>query len=171
MGFVGAAWVFGSIAAEDAVGRLGQIGEPEVNMDQAAAEFERLLAPMNREEGFEAKDMEYKIRRMVKPYLASPKHGGRMESALGLVEKYRGEAARIKVADYHGVMKANEIASILDTVEMSLRASLFRTESRWGYGHFRSDFPEKSPEWDGQRVIVRKSAGTGSMETVKQPVA
>ncbi|MDD4732677.1 MAG: fumarate reductase/succinate dehydrogenase flavoprotein subunit [Desulfovibrio sp.] len=171
MGFVGAAWVFGSLAAEDAVSRLDEIQAPEVDEADARAEFQRLLAPLHRDEGLEAKEVEYKIRRMVKPYLASPKHGGRMESALRLVRQYRGEIDQIKVQDLHGVMKANEISSILDTVEMSLQASLFRTESRWGYGHYRSDFPEKSPEWDGCRVVVRKNADTNAMETVKETVA
>ena len=40
-------------------------------------------------------------------------------------------------------MRAMEVQSILDCAEMAARASLFRTESRWGLYHLRADYPER----------------------------
>ena len=48
------------------------------------------------------------------------------------------------------------------------RASLYRTESRWGYQHWRVDIPENRPEWDGQWVVVKKQ--NDSMDLSKRKV-
>ena len=43
----------------------------------------------------------------------------------------------------HELMRALEVASILDCADMAAFASLFRTESRWGLYHLRVDYPAK----------------------------
>jgi hypothetical protein len=80
----------------------------------------------------------------------------------------REDLPEIKAEDYHDLLKAHEIRSILRVGEMMARASLFREESRWGYQHWRVDFPEKQPEWDGAWVVVRK--GEKGMELGKKKV-
>ena len=45
--------------------------------------------------------------------------------------------------DPHELMRAMEAHSIRDCAEMAARASLFRTESRWGLYHHRVDHPER----------------------------
>lgn len=45
-------------------------------------------------------------------------------------------------------MRCAEASVIRDCAEMAARASLFRTESRWGLYHLRVDYPERNDaEW------------------------
>ena len=41
-------------------------------------------------------------------------------------------------------MRAMEVSMIRDCAEMAARASLFRTESRWGLYHYRVDHPRRN---------------------------
>jgi succinate dehydrogenase/fumarate reductase flavoprotein subunit len=74
----------------------------------------------------------------------------------------------MSASDPHELMRAMEAWSIRDCGEMAARASLFRTESRWGLYHLRVDFPERNDsDWfchsalrldaDG-RMTLRKRA-------------
>src|SRR2546421_2862774 len=46
----------------------------------------------------------------------------------------------------HDLMRAMEAHFIRDCAEMAARASLYRTESRWGLYHYRVDYPEMRSE-------------------------
>jgi succinate dehydrogenase/fumarate reductase flavoprotein subunit len=66
-------------------------------------------------------------------------------------------------------MRAAEVGFILDCAEMAARASLFRTESRWGLYHHRQDYPERNDtEWH-VHVQVKKSED-GVMTVFKRPL-
>lgn len=169
-GFVGAAWVFGTIAAEHAAGRMPSLAHGNIDEEFVNAELQRLSEPLQREDGFEPEEMEFKIRRIIKPHLTSPKNAPRLEAALRQVEQFRRDLTKVKARDFHEVMKVMEIASIIDTLEMAVRASLAREESRWGYGHYRLDYPGKDPAWDKKYVIVAKGLATGSMITYTKEV-
>ena len=53
---------------------------------------------------------------------------------------------------------------------MAARASLFRTESRWGLYHYRQDFPELDDEHWFVHVNLKKGT-SGAMEMFRRPVA
>ena len=66
-------------------------------------------------------------------------------------------------------MRVAECGFIRDCAEMAARASLFRTESRWGLYHYRLDYPEMNDaEWF-VHVNVKKGAD-GRMTMLKRPV-
>lgn len=169
-GFVGAAWVFGMVAAETAAERNGRIALGNIDAAAVDAEYQRLLAPTLREDGFDPQDMEYKVRRIIKPQLTSPKSQARLEAALKQIAGFRADMAKVKVADSHGLMKYVEVDAIIDTLEMAVRASLARQESRWGYGHHRSDYPVKNPAWDKKYVIAAKDKASGLMSVYAKDV-
>jgi hypothetical protein len=113
--------------------------------------------------------VEYKARTRVQQYLKPPKNPGFMDRAVWWMERIRGEdLPEIKALDYHDLLKVYEIECILTVGEMMARASRFREESRWGYQHWRTDIPEKRPEWDGVRVVIRR--GESGMELSKRKV-
>ena len=74
----------------------------------------------------------------------------------------------MSATDPHELMRAMEAHTIRDCAELAARASLFRTESRWGLYHLCVDHPQKNDdEWfchsnvkaDGQgRAQFRKRA-------------
>ena len=54
----------------------------------------------------------------------------------------------------HELMRALETHSILDCADMAAHASLYRTESRWGLYHLRTDYPEK----DNDELVLPHAA-------------
>jgi succinate dehydrogenase/fumarate reductase flavoprotein subunit len=67
-------------------------------------------------------------------------------------------------------MRALECSFIRDCAEMAARASLFRTESRWGLYHYRLDYPELNND-DWFCHVNLKQDEAGEMVAFKRPVA
>jgi hypothetical protein len=93
-----------------------------------------------------------------------------MEKLLWWTERMKREdMPRIKVNDYHDLIKVTEVASIIECAEMAARASLARTESRWGLGHYRLKFPKREASWENKWVVIKKNA-EGEMKTFSKEV-
>lgn len=152
------AFVFGQIAGEDAVDFIA--GKDYAGFDAAAveAERERVFAPLLREDGLPPTQVEYKLRRMVNDYLQPPKVTTKMQIGMKRFSEIREDIKRLKANNPHELMRAVEVQFILDCAEMAATASLYRTESRWGLYHYRTDYPERNDgEWF-RFVEVRKGA-------------
>ncbi len=143
------AMVYGQIAGEDAISYAADLGEASPFDDaQVERERERIFAPANRSAGLKPRDVEYKLRRLVNDYLQPPKLKAKMEIGLQRFAEIRGDLNDIKADNPHELMRAIEVHAILDCAELAAHASLYRTESRWGLYHYRTDYPEKDDaEW------------------------
>jgi succinate dehydrogenase/fumarate reductase flavoprotein subunit len=126
--------------------------------------------PLKRDRGLPTHLVEYKARRRLQHYLLPPKNPDYLNTAVWWMERIRNEdVPEIKAVDYHDLIKAHEITSILLVGEMMAKASLFRDESRWGYQHWRVDIPQKKPEWDGTWVVIRNTDGRMELSRRKVP--
>jgi len=78
------------------------------------------------------------------------------------MEKFRGQLPRlVHVTDPHWASKILEIESIIETSALSAHASLAREESRWGFWHYRTDYPERDDEnWIRHIVLTKTSDPT-----------
>ncbi len=163
------AFVFGKIAGEDAVDYVAGKELAAVDAAQVEAERARIFAPLLRAEGIPPTQVEYKLRRMVNDYLQPPKVTSKMEIGLRRFAEIREDLARIKANNPHELMRAAEVAAILDCAELAASASLFRKESRWGLYHYRTDHEARNDaEWF-VFVEVRKGAD-GRPECFTRPV-
>ncbi len=163
------AFVFGKIAGEDAVDYVAGKELAAVDSAQIEAERARIFAPLLRAEGIPPTQVEYKLRRMVNDYLQPPKVTSKMEIGLRRFAEIREDLARIKANNPHELMRAAEVAAILDCAELAASASLFRKESRWGLYHYRTDYEARNDaEWF-VFVEVRKGAD-GRPECFTRPV-
>lgn len=163
------AMVYGQIAGEDAVDFIDGKDLAEIDDVAVNAERERIFAPLLREEGIAPSQIEYKLRRMVNDYLQPPKVTAKMEIGLKRFAEIRADLEQLKARNPHELMRAMEVYAILDCAELAARASLFRTESRWGLYHYRTDYPGRNDaEWFAF-VEVRKGAD-GRPEFFKRPV-
>lgn len=170
--YLGGAFVMGMIIGEKAAAFAG--GHGQLCMDGLKPWIRRQIedfeAPLHRAKGLPTNMVEYKARARIQYYIKPPKNPAYLEKADWWMKRIREEdLPRIRAMDYHDLMKVHEIRSILLVGEMMAKASLFRTESRWGYQHWRLDMPAKDPAWDGQWVIVRKG-GDGGMELGRRAV-
>jgi succinate dehydrogenase/fumarate reductase flavoprotein subunit len=162
------AFVYGKIAGESAAGYCKEVRLAEVDEAQVASEKNRVFAPLSREDGLAPLQVEYKLRRMVNDYLQPPKVTRKMEIGLARFEEIRADLDRLAVRNPHELMRAMEVHAIRDCAEMAARASLYRTESRWGLYHYRVDYPERDDrEWF---VHVQTKKVDDEMTCSKRPV-
>jgi succinate dehydrogenase/fumarate reductase flavoprotein subunit len=164
------AFTNGAVAGEHAVDFVKNVDFAAFDPADVAAECRRVLAPTLREDGIPPNQIEFKTRRFVNDYLQPPKVTRKYQLAADRFAEIREDLDTAMVArDPHELMRALEAASILDCADMAVCASLFRTESRWGLYHYRSDFPERDNDNWFCHTILRKRDGMMSCET--RPVA
>ncbi|MBU9303380.1 fumarate reductase/succinate dehydrogenase flavoprotein subunit [Burkholderia multivorans] len=158
-------WFAGQNAADYVAGReLAPVDAAQVETERA-----RVFAPLAREHGLAPAQVEYKLRRMVNDYLQPPKVTRKMEIGLQRFADIAEDIEAIKATHPHELMRAAEVRAIRDCAEMAARASLFRTESRWGLYHHRVDYPHRNDaEWFCH-TWLRKHAD-GAMRSEKRPV-
>lgn len=164
------AFTNGAVAGEHAVDFAAEVDFAAVDPADVAAECRRVLAPTLREDGIPPNQIEFKTRRFVNDYLQPPKVTRKYQLAADRFAEIREDLDSGMIArDPHELMRALEAASILDCADMAVCASLFRTESRWGLYHYRSDFPERDNDNWFCHTILRKRDGVMGCET--RPVA
>jgi succinate dehydrogenase/fumarate reductase flavoprotein subunit len=163
------AFVYGRLAGESSVSYCEAHDFAPVEASQVAAERERVWAPLLREHGLPPNQVEYKLRRMVNDYLQPPKVTRKMEIGLERFEAIRDDLDQLKAREPHELMRALEVHAIRDCAEMAARASLYRTESRWGLYHARVDYPERNDaEWFCHAQL--RKGEHGQMLSFKRPV-
>lgn len=158
------AFVFGAIAGRMAAEYASKHGEVGKTPD-AEAIWNEVTEPLKRDNGLPVELVETKIRTKVSQYLTPPKSDPLMHKMLWWTERIRREdLPEINVCDYHDLIRVTEVNSITDCAEMAAKASLYRTESRWGLSHYRLNYPKRDPKWDGKYVIVKKNMSNNEME-------
>jgi succinate dehydrogenase/fumarate reductase flavoprotein subunit len=123
---------------------------PNTLLDEAevARAKKLVVAPVMRTGGFSPAWLTQVLQGTVVPYYAlQVKHKDRMEAVLTLIEFLQTHLVPKLIArDAHEWRMAQETRNMILNVEMQLRSSLFRTESRGG--HFREDYPKRDdPAW------------------------
>jgi succinate dehydrogenase / fumarate reductase flavoprotein subunit len=166
--------VFGKRAGEYAARYAAQKGKVTVGADQIEAAARGALAPLERK--------------------AAPGDGGPYQIMAALQEMMQSDAGIIRdeehlnkaLADLRDlVVKAGRVAAggnreynpgwhtaldlqnLLTVSEAIVRAARERKESRGA--HSRGDFPDKSKEWGGVNLVVRKGTN-GEMEIRREPI-
>ncbi|MFI8962536.1 fumarate reductase/succinate dehydrogenase flavoprotein subunit [Streptomyces sp. NPDC053493] len=161
------AFVFGDLAGEDAARYRAYEGE--LPAAQLAAAHELVYRPLRHPDGPPQPQVEYKLRRFVNDYVAPPKTGARLSLAVESFARMADEIAGMGARTAHELMRCAEVSFIRDCAEMAARASLARTESRWGLYHERLDHPGRDDSGWLHHLDLRKSP-TGAMEFTARPV-
>jgi succinate dehydrogenase/fumarate reductase flavoprotein subunit len=169
MGFgLNHAMVTGNRAAIGAVKYARKVIGTETSDECFSNARESMIAPLQRKGGFSARWFLQTLQGIVVPYYVMlVKDGTRLEAALTLVGFLNSHIAPKLVAnDPHDLRKAIEARNLGLIVEMQLRSSLFRTESRGG--HIREDYPgRRDPEW---LAWVKLKNENGTMSVSKEPI-
>ncbi|MFI5976745.1 fumarate reductase/succinate dehydrogenase flavoprotein subunit [Streptomyces sp. NPDC051452] len=162
------AFVFGDLAGADAARYTAYTGE--LPADQVREAHELIYRPLRHPDGPAQPQVEYKLRRFVNDYVAPPKSGARLSLALEAFERMRADIASMGARTPHELMRCAEVSFIRDCAEMAARASLARTESRWGLYHDRLDHPGRDDVSWFHHLDLHKSP-SGAMEFTARPVA
>ncbi|NJM35699.1 MAG: fumarate reductase/succinate dehydrogenase flavoprotein subunit [Rhodomicrobium sp.] len=163
------AFTNGSIAGEDAMSYAEGVDFADFDPADIAVEKSRVLAPTKREDGIPPNQIEYKARRLVNDYLQPPKVTMKYELAQRRFAEVREDMETQMIArNAHELMRSLEAASIVDCADMAAHASLYRTESRWGLYHLRTDYPQKDNDnWFCHTLLSKKD---GKMVSEKRDV-
>ncbi|MGW6153582.1 fumarate reductase/succinate dehydrogenase flavoprotein subunit [Streptomyces sp. NPDC055144] len=161
------AFVFGDLAGADA--SQFRAHEGELPVEQLATAHELIYQPLRHPDGPPQPQVEYKLRRFVNDYVAPPKAGAKLSLAVEAFERMTGEIAGMGARTAHELMRCAEVSFIRDCAEMAARASLARTESRWGLYHERLDHPERDDAGWLHHLDLYKSP-SGAMEFRARPV-
>lgn len=137
--------------------------------NKISAETKKLVCePMERKGGFSPRWTTQVLQGIMVPYfIMNIKHEKRLQAALTLIEFMNQHLVPKLVArDPHEWRLAQETRNMVLNAEMTLRASLFRTESRGV--HFREDFPRREdPEW---LAWVKLKDENGVMQLSKEQI-
>ena len=154
------AFVYGRLAGESSAAWCAGHDFAPVDAEQVENERNRVWAPLLRERGLPPNQVEYKLRRFVNDHLQPPKVTRKMEIGLERFEGIRHDLDHLKANDAHELMRAMEVHAIRDCAEMAARASLYRTESRWGLYHARVDYPERNDtDWFCHAQLKKNERG------------
>jgi len=168
-GYMLGAFTFGKICARHATAYARSAPAPRVDTDFVDREHARISKPLTRPRGIPPHQMEYKIRRLVNDYLQPPKTAARLQQGLEYFLRAADELEQLGATNPHDLMRSMECHFIRDCAEMAARASLFRTESRWGLYHYRLDCPEMDDKNWFVHVNLKRDAA-GNMVTFTRPV-
>ncbi|MHA1200208.1 MAG: fumarate reductase/succinate dehydrogenase flavoprotein subunit [Candidatus Heimdallarchaeaceae archaeon] len=166
------AFVFGEVSAEEAVKFVSNSDQRKIDKDVVKAEEQRLLYTIDKGKTgtISVQDFEYKVRRTISDYAVPPKNETKLNRFLWWLPRFKEEMKNIKISDYHELSRFEEIKFILDCAELSVNASLARKESRWGWFHYRTDYPKKDDENWLKHVILEKGMKSGEVQTSLEPI-
>ena len=163
------AFVYGKFAGESAAQYAAGRAHAPVDAAQVEKESARVLGPLNNPDGLPPAQVEYKLRRFVNDYQQPPKITRKMEIGLERFAEIEADLPFMSATSPHELMRAMEVHFIRDCAEMAARASLYRTESRWGLYHYRVDYPEKD-DADWFCHVQLKKDEHGEMSCFKRPI-
>jgi succinate dehydrogenase/fumarate reductase flavoprotein subunit len=122
-----------------------------------------VFAPLRRKPAYykvNPLELEDYVRRVNYDYVGIHKIRPRLERAIDLLRLAKEGAVPLLVAkNVHELMRAIEVQNIIEISELHAQSSLMREESRLIPVHYREDYPELDPQWDGRITTARKVEG------------
>lgn len=167
------AFVFGEIAGRNAAALISTIQQLKVNEALVQAEERRIFRMLDKKgKGgpITPTEFEYKVRRTINDYIVPPKNERKLQQGLWWIQRFREEIENIRAKNYHELGRFVEIQFILDCAEISAVASLTRRESRWGWFHYRMDFPERDDRNWLVHIILERGKKSGEIKISLLPV-
>jgi succinate dehydrogenase/fumarate reductase flavoprotein subunit len=150
------AFVFGEVAAENAVAFIASQPGPRWDERQVKSlEAERNSRFASTGRSIDVRDLEYKARRLISDYVISPKNEYKLDQWLKWSHKFKQEIEdKTAIHNGHELSKLYEVENIVHCADYSALASLERKESRWGYNHLRTDYPEKDDQNMRRHILI-----------------
>jgi succinate dehydrogenase/fumarate reductase flavoprotein subunit len=153
-GFLPGAMAMGEAAAEMAIQKGYRPPSLRAGMDRLE-KLEHCIARHRRGAlNVPVAEFEYKFRRLVNEYVAPPKSGMKLQRFLDETENMVRDQDDLPAEEPHQLMKVFEAKAGLFCARMAARASLYRTESRFGLYHERVDYPEKDDANWKTRILI-----------------
>jgi succinate dehydrogenase/fumarate reductase flavoprotein subunit len=166
------AFVFGEIAAEQAVNFISQNPTVEIDEKQVTSSVdERNDRYHATGRHIDVRELEYKARRLINDYVISPKNAYKLISWKKWANRFKKEIKdQVSIKNGHELSKLYEIENIIQCATLSAEASLKRKESRWGHAHKRTDYPETDNANWLCHVVLKKGADAKDIQVTTKPL-
>ena len=167
--------VFGKLAGEYAASYASSASTVTVQQDAVETASQRALEPFARGSAGQSSEGAYQVQHALQEMMQSlvgiVRRQDEMEQALSGLDALRSRAARVLVPgnrEYNpGWHTALDLQNLLTVAEAVTLSAIERKESRGG--HFRDDYPEKSADYAGFNIVVRRG-DDGSMRVERKPI-
>jgi succinate dehydrogenase/fumarate reductase flavoprotein subunit len=173
-GHLSGAFVYGEIAAEEASEYARANPSPRGPETPGLVSLKAdLLGRMGQKEGGVAiEEFEYKVRRLINDYVTPPKNAYKLNMALWWMDRFQKEIReKVRIRHIHDLFKVLEVEDIILCAKLSATASLERKESRWGFWHYRADFPKKDDDHWRKHIMLQKGTGPAEIRVSHRPIA
>jgi len=165
--------VFGKRAGEYAAAHAKERGGAKLNESAADEAMKAALAPFDRGgAGENPFKVQHDLQDMMQDLVGIVRVESEMIEAVQKLGALRERAARAGVEghrEYHtGWHACLDLRNLLIVSEAIALSAIERKESRGG--HFRDDYPDKSPEFATFNIAVQADA-SGSMRVIRKPLA
>jgi succinate dehydrogenase/fumarate reductase flavoprotein subunit len=159
-GHLSGAFVYGEIAAEEATAYARKNRALKSTTPGLAGLKADLLKRMEQEKGeVSIEEFEYKTRRLIGDYCTPPKNTYKLNMALWWMNRLQQEIReKVRIRNLHDLFKVLEVENIMLCAKLSATASQERKESRWGFWHFRPDFPKRDDENWLKHIMLKKGS-------------
>jgi succinate dehydrogenase / fumarate reductase flavoprotein subunit len=163
--------VFGKRAGEYAAGFAQSAAAEAPDSGEVNEAMRDALAPFDRPNGENPYAIQHDLQGMMQDLVGIVRREDEMQRASEGLEKLKARARNAGVSgnrEYNpGWHTALDLQHLLTVSEAILRAALERKESRGG--HFRDDYPEKSPEFGGVNLVLEADS-RGAMAVRRVPI-
>jgi succinate dehydrogenase/fumarate reductase flavoprotein subunit len=78
---------------------------------------------------------------------------------------------KVCVKNIHDLFKVLEVENIMLCARLSATASLERKESRWGFWHYRPDFPQKDDAKWLKHIMLKRGGDPSEITISYRPLA
>ncbi len=170
-GHLTGAFVFGQLAAESATQYIKGLPAQQCDAAPYIAEISEKCQLLEGNRGFVSiEEFEYKARRTITDYLTPPKNEYKLTRAIEVMRGLRKVLPQhVKVGRVHDLWKVFEVENIINCAILSATAALERKESRWGYWHYRSDYPTTDPAYTKHIIVKRGECDDDVTTRLREP--
>lgn len=172
-GHLSGAFVFGEIAAEEASKRARKVSRVEYNprlLEELKRDLSRRLEQVSGQVSIE--EFEYKVRRLINDYVTPPKNAYKLNMALWWMDRFQKEIReKVRIKNVHDLFKVLEVENIMLCARLSATASLERKESRWGFWHYRPDYPQKDDAQWLKHIMLKRGGDPSEITISYRPLA
>jgi succinate dehydrogenase/fumarate reductase flavoprotein subunit len=172
-GHLSGAFIYGEIAAEQAT-EEAQKRSPIGFNPEKVQELKRSLQQRGEQKNGEVsiEEFEYKVRRLINDYVTPPKNEYKLKRALWWMDRFAEEIRqKVRVGSIHDLFKVLEVENIILCAKLSATASLERKESRWGFWHSRSDYPQRNDAQWLKHIMLQNGPEPGEILISHRPLA
>ncbi|MEL7658938.1 MAG: hypothetical protein AAGU75_23860, partial [Bacillota bacterium] len=174
-GHLTGAFTFGELAAEQSTELAQKRTFDECIHEACENTVNKVMGKINKwqnESGeVTIEEFEFKVRRIINNFVLPPKNEYKLERAIVEMTKCQQKLFEdVKVETVHDLIKCFEVENIITCAKLSATSSKERKESRWGFYHYRPDYPNKDETFANKMVVVRKGSTENDIVVYTRPV-